>query len=50
MKLGDAKRLKQLEDENRRPRRLGADQALDDQILKELVADKRSRRPRAKMR
>ncbi len=35
MKAEDAKRLKQLEEENRRLKRLVADQALDVQILKE---------------
>jgi putative transposase len=40
MELGDAKRLKQLEDENRRLKRLVADQALDNQILKEVAAGK----------
>jgi putative transposase len=40
MELSDAKRLKQLEDENRRLKRLVADQALDNQILKEVVAGK----------
>lgn len=36
MELGDAKRLKALEDENRRLKRLVADQALDIQILKDV--------------
>ncbi len=40
MELGDAKRLKQLEDENRRLKRLVADQALDIQILKEVASGK----------
>lgn len=40
MELGDAKRLKQAEDENRRLKRLVADQALDIQILKEVAAGK----------
>ena len=40
MELSDAKRLKQLEDENRRLKRLVADQALDNQILKEVAAGK----------
>jgi putative transposase len=40
MELGDAKRLKQLEEENRRLKRLVADQALDNQILKEVAAGK----------
>lgn len=37
MELSDAKRLKALEDENRRLKRLVAQQALDNQILKELL-------------
>jgi putative transposase len=40
LELSDAKRLKQLEDENRRLKRLVADQALDNQILKEVAAGK----------
>jgi len=40
MELGDAKRLKQLTDENRRLKRLVADQALDIQILKEVASGK----------
>jgi putative transposase len=40
MELSDAKRLKQLEDENRRLKRLVADQALDIQILKEVALGK----------
>jgi len=40
MELSDAKRLKALEDENRRLKRLVADQALDIQILKEANARK----------
>ena len=40
MELSDAKRLKQLEDENRRLKRLVADQALDLQILKEVASGK----------
>jgi putative transposase len=40
MELGDARRLKQLEDENRRLKRLVADQALDIQILKEVASGK----------
>ena len=35
MELGDAKRLKALEDENRRLKKLVADQALDIQVLNE---------------
>jgi putative transposase len=38
--LSEAKRLKQLEDENRRLKRLVADQALDVQILKEVASGK----------
>ena len=37
MEKGDVARLKQLEEENRRLKRLVADQALDNQILKELL-------------
>ena len=40
LELSEAKRLKQLEDENRRLKRLVADQALDIQILKEINAGK----------
>jgi len=40
MELSEAKRLKQLEEENRRLKRLVADQALDIQILKEVAAGK----------
>jgi putative transposase len=40
MDLSEAKRLKQLEDENRRLKRLVADQALDIQILKEVASGK----------
>jgi len=40
MELNEAKRLKQLEDENRRLKRLVADQALDIQILKEVASGK----------
>lgn len=36
MEVSDAKRLKALEDENRRLKRLVADQALDIQILKDI--------------
>jgi putative transposase len=36
MELSEAKRLKHLEDENRRLKRLVADQALDIQILKDV--------------
>ncbi len=37
MKAGDAKRLKELEQENTRLKRVVADQALDKQILQEAV-------------
>lgn len=40
MELSDAKRLKGLEDENRRLKRLVADQALSIQILQEVNAGK----------
>ena len=40
LELSDAKRLRQLEDENRRLKRLVADQALDLQILKEVASGK----------
>lgn len=40
MEVGDATRLKGLEDENRRLKRLVADQALDIQMLKEVNAKK----------
>jgi putative transposase len=40
LELSEAKRLKQLEDENRRLKRLVADQALDIQILKEVASGK----------
>jgi putative transposase len=40
MELSDAKRLRQLEDENRRLKQLVADQALDIQILKEVASGK----------
>jgi len=40
LEISDAKRLKQLEDENRRLKRLVADQALDIQILKEVTSGK----------
>ena len=36
----DAKRLKQLEDENKRLKKIVADQTLDVQILKEVIAKK----------
>jgi putative transposase len=37
MEVADARRLKALEDENRRLKKLVAQQALDNQILKELL-------------
>ena len=40
LELNEAKRLKQLEDENRRLKRLVADQALDLALMKELVEGK----------
>jgi putative transposase len=40
MEVSEARRLKQLEDENRRLKRLVADQALDIQILKEVASGK----------
>ena len=40
MEVSDARRLKGLEDENRRLKRLVADQALDIQILKEISTRK----------
>jgi putative transposase len=40
LELNEAKRLKQLEDENRRLKQLVADQALDIQILKEVASGK----------
>jgi putative transposase len=40
MDVNDAKRLKQLEDENRRLKKLVADQALDNQMLKEVLSKK----------
>ena len=38
MDVSDAKRLKQVEEENRRLKRLVADQALDIQMLKEVTS------------
>ena len=38
MSVGDAQRLKQLEDENRRLKRIVADQALDIAALKDVTA------------
>ena len=40
LELSEAKRLKRLDDENRRLKRLVADQALDIQILKEVASGK----------
>ena len=40
LELSEAKRLKQFEDQNRRLKRLVADQALDIQILKEVASGK----------
>jgi putative transposase len=40
MEISDAKRLKGLEDENRRLKRLVAEQALDIQLLKEISSKK----------
>jgi putative transposase len=40
MEVSDARRLKALEEENRRLKKLVADQALDVQILKEVLAKK----------
>ncbi len=37
MGVSDARRLRQLEDENRRLKKLVAEQALDNQVLKELL-------------
>ena len=38
MRLDQAKRLKELERENGRPKKLVADQALDNMILKEVAS------------
>lgn len=38
--VSDARRLKQLEDENRRLKRIVADQALNVQVLKDLLGNK----------
>jgi putative transposase len=40
MDVNDARRLKQLEDENRRLKKLVADQALDVQMLREVISKK----------
>ena len=40
MEVSDARRLKQLEEENRRLKRIVADQALNLQVLKDLLGNK----------
>ena len=40
LEVSDAQRLKQLEDENRRLKRIVADQALNLQVLKDLLGNK----------
>jgi putative transposase len=40
MDVSEARRLRQLEDENQRLKRLVADQALDIQVLKEVLGKK----------
>lgn len=40
MDVGEARRLKQLEDENRRLKRIVADQALNLQVLQDLLGNK----------
>lgn len=40
MEVNDARRLRQLEDENRQLKKLVADQALDNMVLKELLGKK----------
>ncbi len=40
MEVSDARRLKQLEDENRRLKRIVADQALNLQVVKDLLGNK----------
>ena len=40
LEVADAKRLKQLEDENRRLKRVVADQALNIQVLKDVLGKK----------
>lgn len=40
MEVSDARRLRQLEDENRRLKRIVADQALNLQVLKDLLGNK----------
>lgn len=41
LEVSEAKRMRQMEDENRRLKRLVADQALDIQMLKEVCSKKR---------
>ena len=45
--MGDAKRLRELEDENRRLERLVADQALDISLLREVNRKKMQAAPEA---
>jgi len=40
MEVGDGRRLKQLEDENRRLKRIVADQVLNIQVLKDLLGNR----------
>jgi putative transposase len=40
LEVSDARRLRQLEDENRQLKKLVADQALDNMVLKELLGKK----------
>lgn len=40
MEVSDAKKLRALEDENRRLKQLVADQALDNRVLKEIIEKK----------
>ena len=40
MEVSDAKRLRMLEEENRKLKKLVADQALDAMVLKEILAKK----------
>ena len=40
MEVSDARRLRLLEDENRKLKRLVADQALDNMVLKDLLSKK----------
>jgi putative transposase len=40
MDVSEARRLRQLEEENQRPKRLVADQALDIQVLKDVLGKK----------